>query len=114
MGGMSRQPGDLGDMRPGGGPGMPGGGSSPHATWRWIAVVLAIVVIMAIALSSVGRSGNTTGQNYSSFITALDSGQVTTMTVNQDSGHITYTNTANQTYSVQGPPLAGDGTLVQQ
>jgi cell division protease FtsH len=113
MGAMSRQPGDMRDMRPGGGPGG-SGGSSPSANnnWRWIAVVVATVIILALALSSMKGSNSPPTQNYSDFTTALDSGQVASAVVNQDTGHLTYTSTSNQQYTVQGPPLDNDGPLV--
>ncbi|HWE54981.1 MAG TPA: ATP-dependent zinc metalloprotease FtsH [Acidimicrobiales bacterium] len=112
---MSRQPGDMRDMRPGGGPSGPGGGSpSSGNNWRWIAVVLLTLVILVFVLSTVSRAGNPTSQNYTQFSTALDAGKIATATVNTDTGHITYTNTAGQQFSVSGPPLDNDGTLVQE
>jgi cell division protease FtsH len=116
--GMSRQPGDMRDMRPGGGSGGPGGPSgnspTPGNNWRWIAVVIATVVILALALSSMRTSNNPPTQSYSDFTNALTAGQVKTLTVNSDSGHLTYTTSAGQEFAVQGPPLANDGTLVQE
>jgi cell division protease FtsH len=116
--GMSRQPGDMRDMRPGGGPGGPGGPSgnspTPGNNWRWIAVVIATVVILALALSSMRTSNNPPTQSYSDFTNALTAGQVKTLTVNSDSGHLTYTTSGGQEFAVQGPPLANDGTLVQE
>jgi cell division protease FtsH len=102
-------------MRPGGGPSGPGGGSpSSGNNWRWIAVVLLTLVILVFVLSTVSRAGNPTSQNYTQFSTALDAGKIATATVNTDTGHITYTNTAGQQFSVSGPPLDNDGTLVQE
>ncbi|HET9076287.1 MAG TPA: ATP-dependent zinc metalloprotease FtsH [Acidimicrobiales bacterium] len=102
---MSRQPGDMRDMRPGGGPGLPGGGSSPNNNWRWIAVVLATIVILALALSSMRGSNSTPTQNYSDFISSVNAGQVQSATVNEDTGHITYTLKSGQQYATQGVPL---------
>src|SRR5579875_3803462 len=102
---MSRQPGDMRDMRPGGGPGLPGGGSPANNNWRWIAVVLATIVILALALSSMRGSNSTPTQNYSDFISSVNAGQVQSATVNEDSGHITYTLKSGQQYATQGVPL---------
>jgi cell division protease FtsH len=103
------------DMRPGGGgPGGPSGNSSSSGSnWRWIAVVAATILILALALSSMHSSSNPPAQNYSAFNSALLGNQITQATINQDSGHITYTNSAGQQYSVQGPPLTNDTSLVQ-
>src|SRR5438270_2191143 len=111
---MSRQPGDMRDMRPGGGPGGPAG-NTPSAgnNWRWIAVVIATVVILALALSSMKATNSTPKQDYSSFTAALNANKITQATVNQDTGHISYTNSAGQQYSVQGPPLDNNAALVQ-
>jgi len=100
------------DMRPGGGPGTPGTGQPSGANWRWIAVVLAVVVVLAIALSSVTKSSSPPTQSYGAFVSALNSGQVAAATVNNDTGHITYTDKSSNQYSVQGPPLVGNGTTL--
>ena len=94
------------DMRPGGGPGLPGGNSPTGNNWRWIAVVLATIVILALALSSMRSSNSTPTQNYSDFISAVNSDQVTQATVNVDSGHITYTLKSGQQYATQGVALS--------
>ncbi|MBV9661154.1 MAG: AAA family ATPase, partial [Acidimicrobiales bacterium] len=51
-------------------------------------------------------SNNPPGQNYSEFISAVNSGNVTQATINVDSGHITYTLKTGQQYATQGVPLA--------
>ena len=100
------------DMRPGGGPGLPGPGQASGTNWRWIAVVLAVVVVLAIALSSVTKSSTPPSQSYGQFVSALNASQVAAATVNNDTGHITYTTKAGNQYSVQGPPLVGNGTTL--
>jgi cell division protease FtsH len=101
------------DMRPGGGgPGLPGGGSPSSNNWRWIAVVLATIVILALALSSVRTSSGPPSQDYSSFLSAMNAGQVSQATINEDSGQITYTS-GGQQYTAQGPSLDNNGSLVQ-
>jgi cell division protease FtsH len=80
-------------------------------------VVLATVAILVLALSSMRSSNNPPTQNYSTFVTALNAGQVTQATVNRDSGHLTYTNAQGQQYSVQGPDISTNSaalTLYQQ
>jgi cell division protease FtsH len=99
---MSRQPGD---MRPGGGPGVPGGSNQVNSNWRWVAVVLVTVVILAIVLSSMRTNSNPPTQSYSTFYSAMVSGQVKSATINKDTGHITYTNTSGQEFAVQGPAV---------
>src|SRR6516162_10279000 len=99
---MSRQPGD---MRPGGGPGAPGGSSPTSGNWRWVAVVLVTIGILAVVLSSMRGSSGAASQNYSAFVQALNAGQVASATVNKDTGHISYTNTSGEQFSVQGPEL---------
>src|ERR1700678_850123 len=85
---MSRPPGD---MRPGGGPGVPGGTPSTNSNWRWIAVVLVTIAILAVVLSSMRGASTTPTQNYSQFVTALDApagsaGSIQKATVNKDNG----------------------------
>ncbi|HEX6392445.1 MAG TPA: ATP-dependent zinc metalloprotease FtsH [Acidimicrobiales bacterium] len=99
---MSRQPGD---MRPGGGPGLPGGSNQVNSNWRWVAVVLVTVVILAVVLSNMRTNSNPPTQSYGAFYQTLTSGQVKSATINKDSGHITYTNTNGQEFSVQGPSV---------
>ncbi len=107
---MSRQPGD---MRPGGGPGLPGGSNQVNNNWRWVAVVLVTVVILAVVLSSMHTTSNPPSQNYSVFYQAMTSGQVKSASVNKDTGKITYTNDSGQTFSVQGPDLNQNGQALQ-
>jgi cell division protease FtsH len=100
-------------MRPGGGPGAPGGNTPSSGNWRWVAVVLVTIGILAVVLSSMRSSNNTASQNYSSFYSALLAGQVAQATVNKDTGHITYTNTDGQQFSVQGPDLNSNAAQTQ-
>ena len=94
-------------MRPGGGggPGLPGGSSSSSSNWRWVAVVLVTIGILALVLSSMRGTSNTTSQTYSEFLSALNGNQISAASVNKDTGHITYTNKQGQQFSVQGPEL---------
>jgi cell division protease FtsH len=96
----------------------PGGGAPNQApasnNWRWIAVVLATVAILVLALSSMSKGGSSTTQSYSDFQKALTSHQVASAEINKDTGHITYTNTQGQQYSVQGPDLANNSAVIAQ
>ena len=84
---MSRQPGD---MRPGGQPERrPSGGLSPDRNWRWVAIVLGALIVIAFILSGPFSGGGSSQQSYSDFTTALHNGQVKSATVNNDTGHIT-------------------------
>ncbi len=76
-------------------------------------MVLATIVILALALSSMRSSTSTPTQNYSDFISAVNSDQVTQATVNQDSGHITYTLKSGQQYATQGPIVAQNPAPLQ-
>ncbi len=100
---MSRQPGD---MRPGGGPGLPGGSPPANSNWRWIAVVLVTVAILAIVLSSMRGNGSAPAtKSYGAFYSAVTSHQVAQATVNKDDGKITWTTTSGQQFETQGPDL---------
>jgi cell division protease FtsH len=92
-------------MRPGGGPGASGGTSPGSSNWRWVAVVLITIAILAVVLSSMRSSNSPPEQTYSQFITAVKGGQVTEATVNKDSGKVTYTTKSGQEYSTQGPDI---------
>jgi cell division protease FtsH len=92
-------------MRPGGGPGASGGTTPGSSNWRWVAVVLITIAILAVVLSSMRSSSSPPEQTYSQFTTAMKGGQVTEATVNKDSGKVTYTTKSGQEYSTQGPDI---------
>jgi cell division protease FtsH len=96
-------------MRPGGGPGVPGGTSPSSSNWRWVAVVLVTIAILAVLLSSMRTSTSPPSQDYSKFYTALVGGQVRSATVNKTTGKLTYTNTSGGQFSVQGPDINQSG-----
>jgi cell division protease FtsH len=100
-------------MRPGGGPGAPNQAPTSN-NWRWIAVVLATVAILVLALSSMSKGSSSTSQSYSDFQKALTSHEVASASINKDTGHITYTNTSGQQYSVQGPDVTNNSALIAQ
>ena len=106
---MSRQPGD---MRPGGQPERrPSGGLSPDRNWRWVAIVLGALIVIAFILSGPFSGGGSSQQSYSDFTTALHNGQVKSATVNNDTGHITYTDQSGKKYTVAGPKPLTDSTV---
>ncbi len=113
---MSRQPGDLRPGRPdrAGGPGGPGGvNPSANGNWRWVAVVLVSVVLLAIILSGLLHTNTTPTQTFGQFYNQMTNHQVASATVNQDSGHITFTTKDGQTFTAEGPKLAQGSPLMQ-
>jgi cell division protease FtsH len=99
-------------MRPGSGPGA--GGTSPASSnWRWVAVVLITIAILAVVLSSMRSSNSPPQQTYSQFLSAVQSHQVTDATVNKDSGKVTYTLKSGQEYSTQGPDVNQNSAALQ-
>ncbi len=100
-------------MRPGGGPGPSGGTSPASSNWRWVAVVLITIAILAVVLSSMRSSSSPPVQTYSQFISAVQSHQVSEATVNKDSGKVTYTTKSGQEYSTQGPDVNQNSAALQ-
>jgi cell division protease FtsH len=99
-------------MRPGSGPGA--GGTSPASSnWRWVAVVLITIAILAVVLSSMRSSSSPPQQTYSQFLSAVQSHQVTEATVNKDSGKVTYTVKSGQEYATQGPDVNQNSAALQ-
>ena len=99
-------------MRPGGQPERrPSGGLSPDRNWRWVAIVLGALIVIAFILSGPFSGGGSSQQSYSDFTTALHNGQVKSATVNNDTGHITYTDQSGKKYTVAGPKPLTDSTV---
>ena len=107
---MSKQPGD---MRPGGGPGLPGGKSPANSNLRWVAIVLITIAILAVVLSSMRTSNTPPAQTYSQFVTAIEGHDVSQATVNKDTGKITYTNKDGKKFSAQGPDINENSPALQ-
>ena len=101
MGAMSRQPGDLrpGRDRPGSGLPPP----APDRNWRWAAIVLLTIIVLAIIFSSMLGAPKTQNQSYGQFVQVLNAKQVASATVNNQTGEITYTDISGNKYSVAGP-----------
>jgi cell division protease FtsH len=100
-------------MRPGGGPGLPGGSTPSSTNWRWVAVVLATIAILALALSSIKGGSSSTPENYSDFVNQMKAGNVTSATVNKDTGKVTWTSKSGTKFSVQGPDINQNGAALQ-
>src|SRR6202048_208945 len=101
---MSRQPGDLRPGRPDRQPSQ----MSPDRNWRWVAIVLGALIVIAFLLSKPLAGSSSTAKSYTDFHTAVGAGQVASATVNNDNGHISYTDMAGHKFSVSGPPPLPD------
>ncbi|HET9690699.1 MAG TPA: ATP-dependent zinc metalloprotease FtsH [Acidimicrobiales bacterium] len=97
---MSRQPGDL---RPGGPERGQGQQQSGGTNWRWILVVVAVVLVLAVVVTNPLHANNAPAQPFGQFEKALTSHQVASAKINKDTGKLTYTTTAGQSFTVQGP-----------
>jgi cell division protease FtsH len=106
---MSRQPGDLRNRpdRPQNSPG------TPDRNWRWIAIVLGALIVIAFLLSGPFSGSKTPSQSYSDFQTALSNDQVKSASVNNDTGKVTYTDLSGKKFTVSGPKPLTDSTVQQ-
>src|SRR5713226_8099935 len=109
MGAMSRQPGDLRN-RPDRPQNTPG---TPDRNWRWIAIVLGALIVIAFLLSGPFSGSKTPSQSYSDFQTALSNDQVKSASVNNDTGKVTYTDLSGKKFTVSGPKPLTDSTVQQ-
>jgi cell division protease FtsH len=109
---MSRQPGDLRPRQDRSGPGgLPS--QTPDRNWRWAAIVLLTVIVLAFVFSSLVGGSKTASQSYGQFVQAVNSHQVSSATVNGDTGQITYTAANGTRYAVSGPhPTDGEISLL--
>ncbi|HLI25267.1 MAG TPA: ATP-dependent zinc metalloprotease FtsH [Acidimicrobiales bacterium] len=99
---MSRQPGDLRPRPDRTGPGgLPS--QTPDRNWRWAAIVLLTVIVLAFVFSSLVGGNQTPTQSYGQFVKALESHQVASTTINGDTGQLVYSTNGGQKYSVSGP-----------
>ncbi|HLY82176.1 MAG TPA: ATP-dependent zinc metalloprotease FtsH, partial [Acidimicrobiales bacterium] len=104
---MSRQPGDL---RPGR-PDRQSGALGPDRNWRWVAIVLGALIVIAFLLSKPLAGGTTQAKSYGDFFSAVNNNHVVSATVNNDNGHITYITDQNQKFTVSGPHPLGDAQV---
>ncbi len=106
---MSRQPGDLRQGRPDRTPTSP----TPDRNWRWVAVVLGALIVIAVLLAGPFGGSSSKSANYGDFTAALNGNHVVSATVNNDNGHITYTTDTGQKFTVSGPHPLTDSTVTQ-
>ncbi len=102
---MSRQPGDL---RPGRGErqsGQQSTGTPSTSNWRWVAIVLVTLLILAIILGQVLHTSTATKQSYGQFYSALTNNDVPKAIVNKASGAVTYSNKQGLQFQVMGPSI---------
>src|ERR1700716_3366840 len=104
---MSRQPGD---MRPGR-PDRSQNPNTPDRDWRWVAIVLGALIVIAFLLQGPFSSSSIKSQTYGDFIGALNGNHIVSATVNNDSGKVTYTDDQGQKFSVTGPHPLTDSTV---
>ncbi len=83
----------------------------PDRNWRWVAIVLGALIVIAFLLSNPFSSTSTQAKSYTDFITAVDANQVASATVNNDNGHISYTDLTGKKFTVAGPHPLTDGPL---
>jgi cell division protease FtsH len=97
---MSRQPGDLRPGRPERPAGPAAGGDR---NWRWALIVLGALLVAAFVLPSLFAGGSAQQRSYGDFVSAVQGGHVVAATVNNDNGHISYTDDLQHKFTVAGP-----------
>ncbi|HWC37078.1 MAG TPA: ATP-dependent metallopeptidase FtsH/Yme1/Tma family protein, partial [Acidimicrobiales bacterium] len=111
---MSRQPPDLRPDRPSGGPGRPGA-RGPDQSWRWAVIVLLGLVVAALVIPPFFSHSPSQQLSYTQFINDVNGNQVSTATIDNNSGHISGKLTNGSDYTVNGPqpPIQNDVTLMR-
>jgi cell division protease FtsH len=107
---MSRQPGDFRpgrSDRPGGPGGQQGGSPSGNSNWRWIAAVGVAVIVLLFILPQILGSSSSPSVSYTTFYNDMIHHQIQSATIDPGSGHISFTNKAGITESVQGTVING-------
>ncbi|MDQ1372744.1 MAG: cell division protease FtsH, partial [Actinomycetota bacterium] len=107
MGGMPPQPPDQGQKRPT----PPGLGGPAEQNWRWAVFVLLGLVAAALLLPPLFNTKPKTELTYSDLLQKSSEGQVTEVTVNNDTGHMTGKLKDGKTFSVSGPHPVPDADL---
>jgi cell division protease FtsH len=100
-------------MRPGrpDRPDRPPSQIGPDRNWRWVAIVLAALIVIAFLLSKPFATKGPTPKTYSDFTTAVANKQIQTATVNNDTGKITYTDVTGKKYTISGPHPVVDSEI---
>ena len=108
MGSMSRQPPDPRPDRPSGRPGRPGasGSGGPDQSWRWAVIVLLGLVVAALVIPPFFSHSPSQQLSYTQYINDVDGSQVSTATIDNNSGHISGKLTNGSDYTVNGPQPA--------
>jgi cell division protease FtsH len=106
---MSRQPGDLRPGRPDRSSGSP----TPDRNWRWVAIVLGALIVIAVLLAGPFGGSSSKSATYGDFVASLNGNHVVSATVNNDNGHITYTTDQGQKFTVSGPHPLTDSTVTE-
>jgi cell division protease FtsH len=104
---MSPQPPDPGSKRPT----PPGLGGPAEQNWRWAVFVLVGLVAAALLLPPLFNSKPKAEMTYSDLLQKANEGQVSEVTVNNDTGNMTGKLKDNKTFSVRGPHPVPDADL---
>ena len=75
--------------------------------------MLGALIVIAFLVSNPFSANTAKPQSFSDFSTALDQGQVTAATVNNDTGKISYTDNKGAKFSVSGPHPLTDSTVTK-
>ncbi|MDQ3106374.1 MAG: ATP-dependent zinc metalloprotease FtsH, partial [Actinomycetota bacterium] len=108
---MSRSPQDLRPDRPErerpGLPKLPGSSSGTPGTsdpgWRWVLVVLGVLVVLALVLSPFFSEGASEELNYTDYIAKVNEGQVVKASIDNTSGRVTGELKNGDEFSAEGP-----------
>jgi cell division protease FtsH len=83
---------------------------TPDRNWRWVAIVLGALIVIAFLLQGPFSGSSSKSQSYGDFIGAVTNHHVVSASVNNDSGKINYTTDTGQKFSVSGPHPLTDNT----
>src|SRR4051794_18822821 len=98
---MSRSPNDQRPGRPER-PGTPGA-TGPDRNWRWVIYVLVALLVAVIVLPQLVPGTKRNELSYGDFLNKVNSEQVKSARVNNDSGKITGQLKDSTNYTVSGP-----------
>src|SRR2546421_11072012 len=94
-------------------PNRPGGigPTGPDRNWRWIVYVLVALLVAVIVLPQLIPAEKKNELAYGDFISKVDSKQVKTARLNNDSGKISGTLADGKSYAVSGPHPATEDEI---
>jgi len=87
---------------PGGGGNTPTPGGNDQS-WRWIWTVLIVAVLAVLVVPSLLPHSSSTSVNYSSYLSDVKAGRVSSATIDNATGVITGKFSNGQSYTTQGP-----------